>query len=144
MVFSVEDTENIVRAARVIGISVTHVVYAGGALAAKVLGGDKGPSTNLVPFSLRSHLLPPYNNADLYPVSCWLLLIPIVVKVTDLISTARRVRTGYTCVPTPELATKAATLDYFYDKITSEAFDPSSITTPISRPLEYLTLCLVR
>lgn len=130
MAFSVQDTQKIVKGAKINGLTVTHIVCAGIALAVKVVGGDNGPWQNLVPFSLRPYLTPPYDNADLYPVSCWVLQIPVVAELTDLISTAKRIKTIYTSVPKEDLTIQAAAWDHFYDKIAPGQCELPTMKTP--------------
>lgn len=130
MAFSLKDTEEIVKGAKCNGVTVTHVICASVALATKAIGGDDGPWPNLVPFSLRPYLLSPYDNADLYPVSCWVLQIPVVAELTDLISTAKQIKAGYTPVPGKELAIQAASFDHFYEKIVPGQFDLATMMTP--------------
>jgi hypothetical protein len=128
MTFSPEDTAKIVKGAKGNGVTVTHLVCAGIGLAVKVTGGDDGPWQNLVPLSLRPYMLPPYDNTALYPVSCWVLQIPVVAELTDLISTSKQIKAAYTSIPKEAIAIRAATWDQFYDKAGSA--DMSKITTP--------------
>lgn len=130
MTFSPEDTVKIINSAKTNGVTVTHILCAGVALAVQKVGGDHGPWQTLAPFNLRPYLVSPYDNAHKYPVSCWVLQVPIVAELTDLITTAKRIKAAYTSTPKEDVVAEAAAWDLFYEKVAPGQLDLSSMTTP--------------